>query len=70
MTHAKAPRKGGVTNEAITRCWMLRRHGRSVRAVSQASGAPIMRASRPDQKASTTVFQRAFCSGGSPSTRA
>ncbi len=48
---------------------MERRSGRSVRAVSHASGAPIASATRPDQKASTTVFQSAFCSGGSPSTR-
>ena len=41
ITHAKAPRKGGVTNEAITRLRISRGPGRSVRAVSQAIGAPM-----------------------------
>jgi hypothetical protein len=54
----------------MIRLWMTRRPGRSVRAESQAIGAPIARATMPDQKASTTVFQSARCSGGSPSTRA
>src|SRR5215470_9276861 len=70
MTHAKAPRNGGVTKEAMTRLRMARDHGKSVRAVSHAMGVPMATATMPDQKASTTVFQRAFCSRGSPKTRA
>jgi len=49
---------------------MARDHGRSVRAVSHAMGAPMATATIPDQKASTTVFQSAFCSRGSAKTRA
>jgi len=70
MTHAKAPRNGGVTNEAMIRCWIVRRQGRSVRAVSQASGAPIASDTTPDHAASTSVFHSAFCRGGSESMRA
>ena len=39
ISQAIAPRKGGVTNEAVTRARMSRRSGRSVRATSQASGS-------------------------------
>ena len=60
ITHAKAPRKGGVTNDARTSPRMKPRAGTSVRAVSQASGAPTAIDARPTQKASTTVFQSAF----------
>ena len=67
MTHAKAPRKGGVTNEARTRLRMSRLPGTSVRAVSHARGAPTATEAIPTQKASTTVFQSAFPSAGSPS---
>src|SRR3954447_12024330 len=38
ISHAMAPRKGGVTNEAVTRARISRRSGRSVRATSQVSG--------------------------------
>src|SRR3954452_2199873 len=38
ISQAIAPRKGGVTNEAVTRARTRRRSGRSVRATSQASG--------------------------------
>ncbi len=69
ITHAKAPRKGGVTNEARTRPRISPRPGTSVRAVSHASGAPMARAANPTQKASTTVFQSAFCSAASANTR-
>ena len=34
-----APRKGGVTKEAVTSTRIQRRNGMSVRATSQASGA-------------------------------
>lgn len=34
--------------------------GRSARAVSQPSGAPMASETSPDQNASTTVFQSAF----------
>ena len=70
MTQAKAPRKGGVTNEAMMRLRITRRQGRSVRAESQAIGAPMTTEPSPDQNASTTVFQSAFWSRGSVKTRA
>ncbi len=47
---------------------MSPRPGTSVRAVSQASGAPTATENRPTQKASTTVFQSARCSAGSANT--
>ena len=68
ITHAKAPRNGGVTNEASTRPRMSPLPGRSVRAVSHASGAPIAIEASPTQKASTTVFQSAFIRAGLSST--
>ena len=49
---------------------MRRGAGRSVRAVSQAIGAPMASDRSPDQKASTTVFHRARPSRGSVNTRA
>ena len=70
MTHAKAPRKGGVTKEAMMRLRITRDQGRSVRAESQAMGAPMATDRSPDQNASTTVFQSAFWSWGSAKTRA
>ncbi len=69
ITHAKAPRKGGVTNEAITSPRIKPRPGISLRAVSHASGAPTAIDASPTQKASTIVFQSAFCSAGSAKTR-
>ena len=39
ISQAIAPRKGGVTNDAVTRARISRRSGRSVRATSQASGS-------------------------------
>jgi hypothetical protein len=68
ITQAKAPRKGGVTNEASTSPRMRPRPGTSVRAVSQASGAPTATEATPTQKDSTTVFHSAFCSAGSAKT--
>ena len=65
MTQAKAPRNGGVTNDASTSPRMRPRAGTSVRAVSHASGAPMATETSPVQNASTTVFQSAFCSAGS-----
>ena len=62
ITHAKAPRKGGVTKDASTSARIRPRPGMSVRAVSQASGAPTATEARPTQKAITTVFQSACCS--------
>ena len=38
-SHAIAPRKGGVTNDAVTRARTVRRSGMSVRATSQPMGA-------------------------------
>ena len=69
ITHAKAPRKGGVTNEARTSPRIRPRPGISVRAVSHASGAPSAIDASPTQNASTIVFQRAFWSAGSAKTR-
>ena len=69
MTHAKAPRKGGVTNEAMTRPRITPRPGISARAVSHASGAPSAIDASPTQNASTIVFQSAFWSAGSAKTR-
>ena len=60
ITHAKAPRKGGVTNDASTRPRMSPRPGMSVRAVSHASGAPRATETSPTQNASTTVFHSAL----------
>ena len=49
---------------------ITRDQGRSVRAESQAMGAPMATDRSPDQNASTTVFQSAFWSWGSAKTRA
>ena len=68
ITHAKAPRKGGVTNDARTRPRISPGRGTSVRAVSHASGAPMATETRPTQNASTTVFQSARRSAGSVKT--
>ena len=68
MTHANAPRNGGVTNDAMMSPRISRLPGRSVRAVSHAIGAPIASDTRPTQNASTTVFQSAFWSCGSVNT--
>jgi len=38
-SQAMAPRKGGVTNEAVTSARTVRRSGMSVRATSQPMGA-------------------------------
>ena len=68
ITHAKAPRKGGVTNEASTSARRTPLPGRSVRAVSQASGAPTAIEASPTQNASTSVFPSARRSAGSART--
>jgi hypothetical protein len=62
MTHANAPRNGGVTNEASTRLRMRPLAGRSVRAVSHARGAPTATDASPTQNDSTTVFHSALSS--------
>jgi len=68
ITHAKAPRNGGVTNDARTRPRMSPRPGTSVRAVSHASGAPRATETRPTQNASTIVFHSALRSARSVKT--
>jgi hypothetical protein len=60
MTQANAPRKGGVTNEAMMRPRMSRFPGRSVRAESQAMGTPMASEASPTQNARITVFHSAF----------
>jgi hypothetical protein len=70
ITQAKAPRNGGVTNEASTRLRIRPLAGTSVRAVSHASGAPTASEARPTQNASTTVFQSALSIAGLCSTAA
>jgi hypothetical protein len=57
-----------VTKEASTSPRISPRPGTSVRAVSQASGAPTATEARPTQNASTTVFQSARCSAESVKT--
>ena len=54
ITQAKAPRKGGVTNDARTRPRITALAGKSVRAVSQAMGATIASEATPTQTAITT----------------
>src|SRR5215813_10048797 len=57
---AKAPKNGGVTNEAITSARIGFFQARSVRVTSQASSAPITTEITPTQNEITTVFQIAF----------
>src|SRR4029453_2228450 len=68
ITQANAPRNGGVTNEAMTTARTAPLAGRSVRAVSQASGAPTAIEASPTQNASTIVFHSALLSAGSLKT--
>jgi hypothetical protein len=68
ITQAKAPRNGGVTKEASTSERTTPRPGTSVRAVSQASGAPMAIERSPTQNAITTVFQTARRRAWSPRT--
>ncbi len=68
ITHAKAPRNGGVTNDAMMSARMVRLPGRSVRPVSHAIGTPTASEAVPTQNASTIVFQSAFWRWGSPKT--
>src|SRR6185312_15385574 len=55
--HANAPKNGGVTNDAMTRARIGFFHGRSVRATSQASRAPMTTAIAPTQVEMIKVFQ-------------
>src|SRR3972149_2103898 len=67
---ANAPRKGGVTNEAITSARMVFFQGRSVRVTNQPNKAPTPTAMIPTQKDIMIVFQIALRKASSVKTSA
>src|ERR1700722_1971664 len=54
-SQAIAPRKGGVTNDAVTNIRTVRRNGMSVRATSQPIGAATRQQMMLDEVAMMTV---------------
>src|SRR5271154_2917540 len=65
ISHAIAPRNGGVTNDAVTRARTIRRAGMSVRATSQPIGAATRQQITPTALDSVTVTVRGSIRSGS-----
>src|SRR5580658_2348195 len=65
ISHAMAPRKGGVTKDAMTRSRTVRRPGMSVRATSQASGVATRRESSDTASATPSVRTKGRVKRGS-----
>ncbi len=64
-SQAMAPRKGGVTNEAVISARTMRRAGMSERATSQAIGAAISVERQPTQVATVRLIRSGASSVGS-----
>ena len=64
-SQAIAPRKGGVTNEAVTSARTVRRSGMSVRATSQPIGAATAQQMIADEVAMITVVRSGLVKVGS-----
>src|SRR5262244_2357664 len=64
-SQAMAPRKGGVTNEAVTNARTVRRSGMSVRATSQPIGAAKAQQITLELVARITVVVRGSTNTGS-----
>src|SRR3954464_10283826 len=67
-SHAIAPRKGGVTNDAVTSARTVRRSGMSLRATSQLMGAAAAQQIRLEETAMITVVTRGSRKSGSVKT--
>src|SRR3954454_957665 len=68
-SQAIAPRKGGVTNEAVISTRISRRAGMSERATIQAIGAAIKVEMQPTQVATIRVMRSGAISVGSVKSR-
>src|SRR5437764_8703416 len=68
-SHAIAPRKGGVTKEAVISARMRRRAGMSDRATIQAIGAAIRLERQPTQVATMRLIRSGAINVGSVKSR-
>ena len=69
ISQAMAPTKGGVTSEAITSVRTVRRHGMSVRATSQPSGAATRQQMVPTDNEMNSVVSSGSRKVGSVNSR-
>src|ERR1700691_3021839 len=65
ISHATAPRNGGVTNDAVTSARTVRRSGMSVRATSHPMGAATTQQITAELVARMTVVISGSRKGGS-----